>query len=407
LLFAVLVILSHSFPLTRSSNVTEPLSVLTRGQITFGNISVWSFFVISGILITQSWQRSPRVWDFLRRRVGRIYPGFAVAALFTGLLVVPVAADPGTFVPISLRGYLQSVLCLRDLNPSPVFTHNPLTNTLNGSLWSVAYEFWCYLGVLMLGVVGLLRQRFFLVLALCTVIGLHLYMEVSGWKPSGGILGLIVGYPPFWATLLPFFLAGMILHVYGGQSLLRRRYVIAASVLLVVSGFVPRGFVVTMPTCGAYLLLALAYLPALTPINLSRWGDFSYGTYLYAFPIQQLLVQRARGQIAPWLLFAESAPLTLIAAALSWHLVEKRFLFSRSQIRHEGLEPSSITTAHHHSPSPQPITTAHHHLPDRDEVEMAQPQQMRPGHFDPAFRAATNPERKQTSAEPQSSRPTR
>jgi peptidoglycan/LPS O-acetylase OafA/YrhL len=345
LIFAVLVILSHSFPLTRGSNATEPMSMLTWGQITFGNISVWSFFVISGILITQSWQRSPRVWDFLRRRIGRIYPGFVVASLFTALCVVPVASDPATFVPISLQGFLQNMLCLRDLNTAPIFTHNPLANTLNGSLWSVAYEFWCYLGVLTLGLVGLLRQRFLLVLAFFVVIGLHLYMELSGWKPAGAILGQIFGYPPFWATLLPFFLAGMIAHVYGGRSLLRQRYVLLSGIVLVLSGFIPHGFVVTMPTCGAYLLMALAYLPALTSINLSRWGDFSYGTYLYAFPIQQLLVQRAHGQISPWLLFAESAPLTLVGAAISWHLVEKHFLFSRSQIRHEGLEQTVITKA--------------------------------------------------------------
>ena len=53
LIFAVMVIFSHSFPLTRGSNDTEPLSRLTFGQVNFGNVSVWSFFVISGFLITQ------------------------------------------------------------------------------------------------------------------------------------------------------------------------------------------------------------------------------------------------------------------------------------------------------------------------------------------------------------------
>ena len=335
--FAVLVILSHSFPLTRGSNATEPLSALTGGQITFGNISVWAFFVISGILITQSWQRSPKVWDFLRRRVGRIYPGFIVASLVTALFVVPIAADSATFVPVSLKSFLLNTLRLQDLNTSPVFIHNPMANVLNGSLWSVPYEFWCYLGLLALGLSRLLRQRFLLVLALVAVIGVHLYLEITGWKPGGAVLGQIFGYPLFWVTVLPFFLAGMIFHVYGGRSLLRRRYMIAAAVALVASGFVPNGFVVTMPTCGAYLLTALAYLPALTPINLSRFGDFSYGIYLYAFPIEQLLVQRVYGQISPWLLFAESVPLTLVVAVLSWHLVEKHFLFNRSLLRHEGL----------------------------------------------------------------------
>jgi len=59
LLFAVLVILSHSFSLGRGSSDTEPLSKLTRGEVTFGNLGVWAFFCISGYLITQSWTRSP------------------------------------------------------------------------------------------------------------------------------------------------------------------------------------------------------------------------------------------------------------------------------------------------------------------------------------------------------------
>jgi len=96
LIFAILVILSHSFPLTRGSNDTEPLMRLTHGQITLGNISVWAFFVISGFLITQSWQRTPKVVKYLKRRIGRIYPGFAVAGLkHEGFLPAAQESAPG------------------------------------------------------------------------------------------------------------------------------------------------------------------------------------------------------------------------------------------------------------------------------------------------------------------------
>ncbi len=345
LIFAVLVIFSHSFPLTRGSNITEPLSVLTHQQINFGNISVWAFFVISGFLITQSWQRSPKVGKFLKRRIGRIYPGFAVAAIVTALVVVPIAAEPGTYVPVSLQSFLFNTLRLQIFESSPVFVHNPGPFALNGSLWSVPYEFWCYLGVLSLGLVGLLRRRVVVVVLLALVIGLHLYMVIKGWNPSGAILGQIFGYPPFWVTVLPFYLAGTIFQIYGGQKLLKAPYLAVAAVILIVSNFIPNGLVVTMPTCGAYLLMGLAYLPFLHPLNLGRFGDFSYGTYLYAFPIQQLLVQRAvraHQEISPWVLFAEAAPLTLIAGALSWHLVEKHFLLRSSQLKHEGLATTSL-----------------------------------------------------------------
>ena len=347
LIFAVLVIFSHSFPLTRGSNLTEPLSVLTHQQINFGNISVWAFFIISGFLITQSWQRSPKVGKFLKRRIGRIYPGFAVAAIVTALFVVPIAAEPGTYVPVSLQSFLFNTLRLQIFETSPVFVHNPGPFALNGSLWSVPYEFWCYLGVLSLGLLGLLRRRAFVVVLFVLVIALHLFMVIKGWNPSGAILGQIFGYPPFWATVLPFYLAGTIFQIYGGQRLLKAPYMAAAALILVVSNFIPNGLIVTMPTCGAYLLMGLAYLPVLHPLNLGRFGDFSYGTYLYAFPIQQLLVQRAvraHQEISPWMLFAEAAPLTLIAGALSWHLVEKHFLLRSSLLKHEGIGTATRET---------------------------------------------------------------
>ncbi len=342
LIFAVLVIFSHSFPLTRGSNATEPLSILTNQQINFGNIGVWAFFAISGFLITQSWQRSPKVGKFLKRRIARIYPGFAVAAILTALIVVPLAADPASYVPVSLQSFLFSTLRLQIFPTSPVFIHNVGANLLNGSLWSVPYEFWCYLGVLSLGLLGLLRRRYFVVVLLFLVIGLHLYMTIKGWNPSGAILGQIVGFPPFWVIVLPFYLAGTIFQIYGGQKLLKGKYLAAAAVVLIASNFVPNGLMVTMPTCGTYLLMGLAYLPWLHPLNLGRFGDFSYGTYLYAFPIQQLLIQQAHGQISPWRLFAEATPLTLIAGALSWHLVEKHFLQRSSLLKHEGLASPRI-----------------------------------------------------------------
>ncbi len=348
LIFAVLVILSHSFPLTRGTNETEPLALLTHGQITFGNVGVWAFFVISGFLITQSWQRSPRIGKYLKRRVGRIYPGFAVAAALTALCVVPLAVDPGTTHHVSPVSFLLNTLRLQIFSTPPVFTHNPMANALNGSLWSVPYEFWCYLGVMSLGLFGLLRKRLVVVVLFLAVIALHLFMVVRGWAPAGSYLGQIFGYPPFWATVLPYYLAGTIFQIYGGYPLLRRPWILAAAVVLIASNFVPNGLLVTMPICGSYLLMALAYLPWLHPLNLGRFGDFSYGTYLYAFPIQQLLVLRAHGSISPMLLFAEATPLTLIAGALSWHLVERHFLQRSSLLKHEGILPGTQqgTSAH-------------------------------------------------------------
>jgi peptidoglycan/LPS O-acetylase OafA/YrhL len=329
LFFAVLVIFSHSFALGRGSDNSEPLFLLTRGQITLGNLSVWAFFVISGFLIAQSWTRSPNPLKFLKRRVARIYPGFIVAALLSALVLVPIAADPATRHPVAIGSFLLQTLRLQVFDTPPIFIHNAWPNTLNGSLWSVPFEFWCYIGILLLGVAGMLWRRWSVAALFAAVIAWHLYLSITGWAPGGKILGIIFGFPLFWATVLPFFLAGSLFHLFGGVALFRKRLVIAALVILIASNFIPHAFIVTLPVCGAYLLLGLAYLPLLRPLNLGRFGDFSYGTYLYAFPIQQLIVSYGGGTMAPVKLFLLSAPLSVGVGALSWFLVERHFL-SRS-----------------------------------------------------------------------------
>jgi peptidoglycan/LPS O-acetylase OafA/YrhL len=326
LFFAVLVIFSHSFALGRGSDDTEPLFVLTHGQITSGNVSVWAFFVISGFLIAQSWTRSPNPLKFLKRRIARIYPGFIVAALLSALIVVPFAAETATRRPVALGSFLLQTLRLQAFDVPPVFVHNAWPNALNGSLWSVPFEFWCYIGILLLGVTGALRRPWLVAAFFATAIAWRLYLSITGWVPGGKILGAIFGFPLFWAMVLPFFLAGSLFHLFGGSALLRKPLMIASLAILIASNFVPNGLLVTLPICGAYLLLGLAYLPLLRPLNLGRFGDFSYGTYLYAFPIQQLIVKYGGGTMAPVKLFLLAAPLSVGVGALSWFLVERHFM---------------------------------------------------------------------------------
>jgi peptidoglycan/LPS O-acetylase OafA/YrhL len=95
--------------------------------------------------------------------------------------------------------------------------------------------------------------------------------------------------------------------------------------LLAVAVFVPFGLTALMPIAGSYLLFAAAFSPALRVHGWARPGDFSYGIYLYAFPIQQLIVQRL-GAIHPLALFALATPAAVLFGAASWHGVERWFL---------------------------------------------------------------------------------
>lgn len=343
LILAVLVIFSHAFPLGRGSNASEPLFVLTHGLTTIGDLSVWGFFVISGFLITQSWLRAPTPLRFLKRRVGRIYPGFIVATLLSATIVVPLAATQPGYPFVSLGNFLFSTLRLLPYQTPPVFMKNAAPGVVNGSLWSIAFEFWCYVGVMLLGLTRLLRRRYLLLLLLAGTIGCHIYLDITGWRPGGKFLAAIFGYPGLWATVLPFFLAGMTFQLFGGPALVHLPAAMVAFAALVVSYFIPHGPVVSLPTCGAYCLLTLAYLPRLNALNLGRYGDFSYGVYLYAFPIEQLLVMAAGGSLSPLRLFALAAPLSIAAGALSWFCVERHFLSRPARKKHEGSAAVLVT----------------------------------------------------------------
>ena len=340
LIFALLVIFSHAFPLGLGSYATEPLYVLTRGQTQFGNLSVWGFFVISGFFITQSWLRSPSAIKFLKHRIGRIYPGFTVVALLCALIIVPIASDAHTYTQVSLRHFFFHTLRLNIWEMPPVFMKNA-EHSPNGSLWSIPYEFWCYLGVLILGLCHLIRLRYLLLAVFVSVIGWRLDMDITGWNPTGGILENIFGNAATWATVLPFFLAGMLFDLFGGHALLRAPIAILALLVLITSYFIPHGLIVSLPTCGAYALMQIAYLPALNPLNLGRYGDFSYGVYLYAYPVQQLLVMHAGGRMSPYENFAFAAPISLALGALSWFLIERHFVSRRLQLEKPPSEPHS------------------------------------------------------------------
>jgi peptidoglycan/LPS O-acetylase OafA/YrhL len=333
LVFAVFVIFSHSFPVILGTDRTEPLSRLTRGHASFGSVAVWSFFIISGFLITQSWLRSPNLLRFLSRRVLRIYPGFIVATFLCAVLVHPIASPD----KLSVLSYIRSTLHLQLFNDRNAFPRNPVPGLINASMWSISSEFWCYIAAAVLGITGLLSRRFvavgiLLVFLLFDAIAIDTYHVVTGFK-----VGVFLG-------MFPFFQMGSLIYLFAKEIPIRHRYAVAAALLLIGSLYVPHATIFAFPIFGSYLVMWFAYLPALHPLHLGRWGDFSYGTYLYAYPIQQLFAFYFLRLLNPLLLFAIATPLSILAGFLSWHLVEKHFLL-RNTVRKLEENPSYAKSA--------------------------------------------------------------
>jgi peptidoglycan/LPS O-acetylase OafA/YrhL len=328
---ASLVLVSHSFPLLEGDNTNEALMVITRGQVTAGEVAVSGFFILSGFLIAQSWENSRTPGSYFKKRALRVYPGFLVAVLVSALVIGPlIASNPGEywrqFSPIR---FLASALNL-ELRLPEVFTNLPHPG-VNGSLWSIRYEFCCYIGVAALGGIHALRNRSWTLAAFITALGLYAGQLYGNQTIPGSSLSFLFGYPDFWPRLGASFLAGVVFYLYRDR--------IGHSFRLFVGSLAALGFFaavyqlkalpLALPVFGTYVLFYLAYLPNPWLHGFARRGDVSYGIYLYAFPIQQVLVRYCGGSLHPATLALLAFPVTGLCACLSWYLVEKRFMVKK------------------------------------------------------------------------------
>ena len=328
-LLAALVIYCHSHPLLSGNGNRDILGQLTRGRFDFGDVAVNGFFVISGFLITGSWLRSRGTWDFLKKRILRIYPGFIVASLFCVLLVGPLAAAhlPTYLANLDPLGTIKRLLLLREPNQAGAFS-GLHSSYLNGSLWTIKYEFWCYLLVIALGLSGALRRRalpLLLFLASLLVYGLVGYDPTHRPAGEGIFLEKVIGSLYHWPRFLACFLAGAVFFLYREKIPYSPKWLAVS--LAALAACVWQGMAVFLPVFGTYALLYAAFHPGLKLQEFGRRGDFSYGLYLYAWPVQQLLLFYFGGVgWNPHTLFVAAFVVTLGLAMVSWHLVEKPFL---------------------------------------------------------------------------------
>ena len=328
LALAVLVIFSHSFPLGTGTEDAEPVKRLTHGQMTGGAVAVDLFFIMSGFLITASAERSKRLLDFLKKRVRRIYPAFGALAVMTLFVFLPLSGGRSVYSAWGVRvgDFLMQTLRLREFSYIGAFPRNPYPDVINGSTWSIQYEFWCYIGVAGLTAAGLLRRRSVVLALFAGSLAVSVVWAIRGWVFGGRWLNVLFGSPQLWARLLPLYLAGVVFYLYRERIALRAWIAVMALVGGGLAAWLPFGCSALFPLAGTYLVFYLAYAPWLRMHRFGRFGDFSYGTYLYAFPVEQMIMRWFGHPVTPWVLFACATPMTLLLAVGSWYGVERRFL---------------------------------------------------------------------------------
>lgn len=273
------------------------------------------FFSLSGFLVAGSLERSKGIFVFLGLRAFRIFPALAVDTLFCALIIGPIA----TTLPLSeyfqhptFISYFQNILGIIHYYLPGVFEHNPF-DQVNGQLWTVPSELECYIALAALSAIGSHRypRIFFGILLACTAL-LEGRVLLVGAKANPDHM------------LVLFFLSGVSIY------LLRER--IVWDVKLFAIGLAVGMFCLFHDQFKYLSPLPLAYITAylglLNPhkIGLLKKGDYSYGLFLYGFPIQQTLVAFVPFTHEWYGNILLAVPCAFAFAALSWHLVEKRVL---------------------------------------------------------------------------------
>ncbi len=343
LLMATLVLLAHAPELTDGDRHREPLTRLF-GTISLGELAVAGFFLLSGFLIVQSWQRRPTLTDFLRSRVLRIYPGFVVAALVSVVGVGAIgAAHPGPYLarlqPLAL---LQELALLHSPDTPPTFPGQPYA-LVNGNLWTISYEFACYLCAALLGACGLVKRRRAFLGWTLLVAGVWLLPLIGratilfcaqhfglGCARSVALGLMMCQENTVFTRLLLVFCAGGCFALYRDRIRFSSRWSLVALTVTIPCLFSLAGSQIALTTLGAYAFFSFAF--ARIPVLAVFQGhtDISYGVYLYGWPVQKLLLWALPG-LSPWTLFALSAVASAAAGWASWQFVERPFLRLKSR----------------------------------------------------------------------------
>lgn len=299
------------------------------GLISIGSFAVNFFFVISGFLIVKSFESSSSLTDYFKKRVLRIYPGFIVAFALS-IFLFGALGHIGTNNIHSYTGFLRYVPALRELAnmlslQSPVeslyFTNLPQSG-LNNSLWTIQYEFICYLMVPFFGFLGVLQKKQW-VLGLFILFYTLLICQTLGWvfQFNNNLNGGIIGNPYYYPRFFTYFFAGACFYLFR-NTLPSLKWLAVVCLAAVIIAFRLKLVDFILPVAGSYLLFYLAYNAALQFPNFSRHGDFSYGIYLYGWPIQQLVMLYFWQYLTPKTFFLLVFPIVLFFAWLSWKFIE-------------------------------------------------------------------------------------
>lgn len=311
------------------SGYTEPVSF--AGRIALSSLGLYVFFALSGYLVYQSLARDSTLLRYTQARVLRIYPAYVVNVLFcvalgaaiTRLPLAEFLTAPGTlrYAAINLPIFLTPT----QFSLPGVF-EDAKWATVNGSIWTIKYELLCYATLFVLyRAVSKAYLRHALIAFAIVLIANHFYHISNFALPEPEQFFAEYNYFNVSRFFMTFFFGSLLAAC---EPISPRVLLSLFAVLAIVVGFFPNAELVKVGTILllTVLVVTIGKTRLLFTVTYRRLGDLSYGFFLYAYPIQNLIwtyYSHGHGFYTVALVTA----LTIFACALlSWHLVEKPML---------------------------------------------------------------------------------
>jgi len=288
--------------------------------------------LISGYLITKSYIQSRTIVGYFIKRIIRIVPAYIVVFWICVLCVAPFVGSEVSVISIqNLKNGLLATLRLLPPHVPGAF-HGLPYDELNGSMWTIAYEFRCYIAAAFLGFIGLYKPcyRIILLLSVAMLVTLnatdasHSIQNVNSSLISLiGPLDRIVGSPDHNIKFFAVFGVGALYYVFRDWIVYTWPNALIAGGVLITLMFNHFLAEAAFMIFGGYIIFWFSFkVPVLSASRLDNNDDISYGLYLYAWPIQNLIIWNDRN-ISPWLLCVISLLGAGILGYASWKMIEK------------------------------------------------------------------------------------
>ena len=317
---ASMVLFSHTFAIMTGNYDREPLRKYLG--LNAAELAVDTFFIISGYLVTGSLFHRGKLSSFLWARILRIYPAviinslfcvFFIGILFTSFPIADYLTSSKTY------SYLLNNSLLLKFN---IYGYLPGTSIVNESLWTLHWEIKAYVLLTLLTFIYWRKKEIVLV----TLASFLIILSLINYSFA------IFSNPIFMQALRlgSFFFAGSIIYIYHDRIAFKLKYLylsLIAIFLSIILGIFVFSYIILLP----YIVISLAYIPKGFIRNFNKVGDYSYGMYLFAFPIQQSIYHLFPG-ISIKGMFLSAFVVTLLFAICSWHLIEKKCLALKTKI---------------------------------------------------------------------------